>query len=330
LDSTLIIHGLQPTSSRPKHQGVALRATADPLGKRFALAAAITQFCTIAAMPSATETHPTVQDFQKLARDFRVDIIKMITEAGSGHPGGSLSAIDFLTVLYFGGHLRVDAKRPDDPNRDRFILSKGHCVPALYCVLAHRGFLPVEELMTLRKFGSRLQGHPDKRRLPCLEANTGSLGQGLSIAVGMALAAKLDKAPWRTVCMTGDGEIQEGQVWEAAMSAPKFGLDNLLWVVDFNQVQQEGMTKQQMDLEPLKAKIEAFNWQVQDINGHDYAAIDQALTKAESAKGKPQAIILRTIKGKGVSWMELKTAWHGKAPKKDEAEKAIKEILEAK
>ena len=278
-------------------------------------------------MPSAAGTRLTAQDFKKLARQFRVDIIKMITEAGSGHPGGSLSAIDFLTVLYFGGHLRVDPKRPDDPNRDRFILSKGHCVPALYCVLAHRGFFPVSELMTLRKFGSRLQGHPDKRRLPCLEANTGSLGQGLSIGVGMALAAKLDKAPWRVVCMTGDGEIQEGQIWEAAMSAPKFGLDNLLWVVDFNQVQQEGTTKQQMDLEPIKAKIEAFNWQVQDIDGHDHAAIDQALTRAEEGRGKPQAIILRTIKGKGVSWMELQPAWHGKAPKKDEAEKAIREIL---
>ncbi|MBI4424447.1 MAG: transketolase, partial [Elusimicrobia bacterium] len=246
--------------------------------------------------------------------------------AGSGHPGGSLSAIDFLTVLYFGGHLRHDPARPSDPGRDRFILSKGHCVPALYCVLANRGFLPKEELMTLRKFGSRLQGHPDKRRLPFLEANTGSLGQGLSLGVGLALAAKLDKADWRVVCMTGDGEIQEGQIWEAAMSAPKYKLDNLLWVVDFNQVQQEGKTKDQMDLEPIKAKIEAFNWQVQDIDGHDHAAIEQALQRAREGRGRPQAIILRTVKGKGVSWMELQTAWHGKAPKRDEAEKAIAEL----
>ena len=275
-------------------------------------------------------------DFARLAREFRVDIIRMITEAGSGHPGGSLSAIDFLTVLYFGGHLRHDPARPDDPARDRFILSKGHCVPALYAVLSRKGFFPAEELMTLRKFGSRLQGHPDKRHLPFVEANTGSLGQGLSIAIGMALAAKLDKASWRVVCMTGDGEMQEGQIWEAAMAAPKFKLDNLIWAVDANQVQQEGLTKDQMNIEPLKAKLEAFNWAVQEIDGHDYAAIDKALAcaearvgPAEAARGKPQAIVLRTVKGKGVSWMELKPAWHGKAPKKDEAEKAIQEILGA-
>lgn len=279
-------------------------------------------------MPSAPET--TTSDFASLARDFRVQILRMLAEAGSGHPGGSLSAIDFLTVLYFGGHLRHDPKRPDDPGRDRFILSKGHCVPALYTVLANRGFFPKEELQTLRKFGSRLQGHPDKRRLPCLEANTGSLGQGLSIGLGMALAAKADGASWRVVVMTGDGEIQEGQIWEAAMAAPKFSLDSLVWAVDFNQVQQEGQTKDQMDLEPLKAKLEAFNWSVQDIDGHDHAAIDRALAKAREGKGKPQAIILRTIKGKGVSWMELKPAWHGKAPRKDEAEKAIAEILAQK
>ncbi len=281
-------------------------------------------------MPSATEKRPETQDFAALAKDFRVQIIKMLTEAGSGHPGGSLSAIDFLTVLYYGGYLKHDPKNPKDANRDRFILSKGHCVPALYVILANLGFFPKEELMTLRKFGSRLQGHPDKRRLPVLEANTGSLGQGLSIAVGLALAAKLDKASWQVVCMTGDGEIQEGQIWEAAMSAPKYALDNLTWVVDFNQVQQEGKTKQQMDLEPLKAKIEAFNWSVQEIDGHDYAAIDGALKKAAATKGKPKAIILRTIKGKGVSWMEMQTAWHGKSPKKDEAEKAIAEILGGK
>ncbi|MBI5200881.1 MAG: transketolase [Elusimicrobia bacterium] len=280
-------------------------------------------------MPSTAEKRAT-HDYAALAKDFRVQIIKMLTEAGSGHPGGSLSAIDFLTVLYYGGYLKHDPKNPQAPDRDRFIMSKGHCVPALYTVLANLGFMPKEELMTLRKFGSRLQGHPDKRRLPFLEANTGSLGQGLSIAVGLALGAKLDKASWQVVCMTGDGEIQEGQIWEAAMSAPKFALDNLTWVVDFNQVQQEGKTKQQMDLEPLKAKIEAFNWNVQEIDGHDYAAIDGALKKAASVSGKPKAIILRSIKGKGVSWMELQTAWHGKSPKKDEAEKAIAEILGGK
>lgn len=278
-------------------------------------------------MPAATPAAPTTANLKDLARGFRVDIIRMLEAAGSGHPGGSLSAIDFLTVLYFGGHLRYDVKNPKDPGRDRFILSKGHCVPALYCVLAHAGFFPKEELMTLRKFGSRLQGHPDKRRLPILEANTGSLGQGLSIAIGLALAAKMDHASRQTFCMTGDGEIQEGQIWEAAMSAPKYKLDNLTWVVDYNQIQQEGKTQDQMDLASLKAKIEAFNWHVQEINGHDLTAIDKALGAARAVSGRPQAIILDTIKGKGVSFMELQTAWHGRAPKKDEAEKAIAEIL---
>jgi len=268
----------------------------------------------------------TLAEWKGLTRSFREEIIRMLEDAGSGHPGGSLSAIDFLTVLYFGGHIRVDPGRPDHADRDRFILSKGHCVPALYCVLAHRGFFPKEELRTLRKFGSRLQGHPDRRRLPLIEASTGSLGQGLSIAVGLALAAKMDKASWQVFCMTGDGEIQEGQVWEAAMSAPKYKLDNLTWIIDCNQVQQEGLTKGQMDLEPLRAKIEAFNWKVQEIDGHDLEAIDRALTAARAVQGSPKAILLRTVKGKGVSFMELQTAWHGKAPNKDEAERAVREI----
>jgi len=276
----------------------------------------------------ALTTPSSTQSLRELARQFRVDIIRMLEAAGSGHPGGSLSAIDFLTVLYFGGHIRVDPKRPDDPGRDRFVLSKGHCVPALYCVLAHKGFFPVQELLTLRKFGSRLQGHPDKRRLPFLEANTGSLGQGLSIALGMALAAKIDRASWQTYCMTGDGEIQEGQIWEAAMAAPKYKLDNLTWIVDYNQVQQEGLTKSQMDLTSLKDKIAAFNWHVQDIDGHDLNAIDGALKAAKQVQGRPKAIVLHTIKGKGVSFMEMQPAWHGKAPNKEQAEKAIKEILE--
>ena len=278
-------------------------------------------------MATATAESPKLAELRDRARQFRVDIIRMIEAAGSGHPGGSLSAIDFLTVLYLGGHLRVNPRQPGDPDRDRFILSKGHCVPALYAVLAHLGFMPKEELLTLRRFGSRLQGHPDKRRLPFLEANTGSLGQGLSIAAGLALAAKLDGKPWQAVCMTGDGEIQEGQVWEAAMASSKYKLDNLTWVVDFNQVQQEGLTKDQMPLEPLRAKIEAFNWHVQEIDGHDLEAIDRALLTARQATGRPKAIILRTIKGKGVSFMELQTAWHGKAPKKEEADRAVAEIM---
>lgn len=270
------------------------------------------------------------KDLKETARGLRMDIIRMLTAAGSGHPGGSLSAIDFLTELYLGGFLRHDPKNPQDPNRDRFILSKGHCVPALYAVLAESGYFPKEELMTLRKFGSRLQGHPDKRRLPFIEANTGSLGQGLSIALGLALASKLDKASWRAFCMTGDGEIQEGQIWEAAMAAPKFKLDNLVWIVDHNQVQQEGLTKNQMDLSPLKEKLLSFNWDVQEIDGHSHKEIRSALEAARKAEGKPHAIISRTLKGKGVSFMELQTAWHGKAPKPEEAEKAIQEILNSK
>ncbi|MBI4387187.1 MAG: transketolase [Elusimicrobia bacterium] len=277
-------------------------------------------------MPAAATEAPTLDSLRRLTRAFRVEILRMIEAAGSGHPGGSLSAIDFLTVLYFRDYLNVDPKNPSDPNRDRFILSKGHCVPALYCVLAHKGFLPVEELRTLRKFGSRLQGHPDRRRLPLIEANTGSLGQGLSIALGLALSAKLDRAPWQVFCMTGDGEIQEGQIWEAAMAAPKFKLGNLTWIVDYNQVQQEGLTKDQMDLAPLKDKLAAFNWHTQEIDGHDLDAIDRALAAARKVTDRPKAIILRTIKGKGVSFMELQTAWHGKAPNKEQADKAVAEI----
>lgn len=216
----------------------------------------------------------------------------MIEAAGSGHPGGSLSAIDFLTVLYFGGHLNVDPKRPEDPKRDRFVLSEGRCAPALYAVLAHRGFFPVSELMTLRKLGSRLQGQPDRRRLPVIEANAGSSGQGLSIAMGMALAAKLDKASWRVVCMTGYGELQQGQVWETAMAAPKYKLDNLLWVVDCNQARQEGPAKARTDLIPLKDKLEAFNWHVREIDGHDLDAVARALKASRKASGKPDAMIL--------------------------------------
>ncbi len=270
---------------------------------------------------------PDVQKLKDISRDLRVDIIRMLEAAGSGHPGGSLSAIDVLAALWFGGVLRYDPKDPKSPSRDRFVLSKGHCVPALYACLAKAGCMPKDELMTLRKFGSRLQGHPDKRRLPWMEANTGSLGQGLSIALGMALAAKLDRADWRVYCMTGDGEIQEGQIWEAAMAAPKFKLDNLVWIVDYNQVQQEGFVKNQMDLEPLKEKIEADNWDVQVIDGHDHGAIMTALENASKRNGRPHAIISKTIKGKGVSFMELNKDWHGKAPKKDEAERAIAEIL---
>ena len=264
-------------------------------------------------------------------KELRADIIRMITAAGSGHPGGSLSVIDLLAVLY-AKHLRHDPKRPDWPGRDRLILSKGHACPALYAVLAHRGFFPKEELMTLRKLGSRLQGHPERRRLPGIEAATGSLGQGLSMGLGMALAAKLDTAGGtgqRVYVVAGDGEMQEGQVWEALMAAPKFQLDNLTLIVDCNNGQIDGHVDEIMPLEPLTDKLKSFNWDVRGINGHDLDAIDGALRAVKAVRGKPQAIVAKTVKGKGVSFMEDRIAWHGKAPNQEESERALQEILGA-
>jgi transketolase len=274
-------------------------------------------------MPTAT-TSPT--DLKPLTKQMRIDIIRMIEAAGNGHPGGSLSIIDILTVLYWK-FLKHDPKKPDWEGRDRFILSKGHACPALYSVMAHRGYFPVADLMTLRKLGSPLQGHPDRLRLPGIEFSTGSLGQGLSVGVGMACAAKLDKKDWKTVVVLGDGEMQEGQCWEAFMSAPKFKLDNLIAIVDFNNGQIDGPVNEVMNLEPLADKLKTFNWEVQAIDGHDLAAVEKALAKAWSAKdGKPQCIVAKTIKGKGVSFMENNIAWHGNAPKKEDADKAVKEI----
>ena len=276
-------------------------------------------------MTPAITSKTDIAELKEISRELRIDILKMLTEAGSGHPGGSLSIVDLLAVLYWN-FINYDPKNPTDPKRDRFVLSKGHCIPALYAVWAKKGYFPKEELMTLRKMGTRLQGHPDRSRLPFVEANTGSLGQGLSIALGMALSGKMDNSKHRVYCITGDGEIQQGQVWEAFMAAPKHEVDNLTVIIDYNQVQQEGTTKQQMDLDPLADKLKAFNWHVQSIDGHDHAAILKALETAHSIKGKPQVIVSNSIKGKGVSWMELNTAWHGKTPKPDELEKALKEL----
>ncbi len=274
-------------------------------------------------MPTATL--PTT-DLKSLARDMRVDIIRMIEAAGNGHPGGSLSIIDLLTVLYWK-FLKHDPKKPDWSERDRFILSKGHACPALYAVMAKRGYFPHDELLTLRKLGSPLQGHPDRMRLPGIEFSTGSLGQGLSVGLGMALAAKMDKKDWKTYVALGDGELQEGQNWEAFMAAPKWKLDNLIAIVDHNNGQIDGPVDQVMNLEPLADKLQSFNWEVQAIDGHDLDAIDEALTAAQERGGKPHAIIAKTIKGKGVSFMENNIAWHGNAPKKEDADKAVKEIL---
>ncbi|MHB8510875.1 MAG: transketolase [Actinomycetota bacterium] len=263
----------------------------------------------------------------EIARDLRVDIIKMLVKAGSGHPGGSLSEIDILTCLFFGDVLRYRSNDPHWSDRDRFVLSKGHCTPGLYSTMAKAGYFPHEELMTFRKLGTRLQGHPDRTALPGIEVSAGSLGQGLSVSVGIALAAKLDGAEHRTYCLMGDGEQEEGQVWEAAMSAGKLELDNLCAIVDANQVQQTGMTKEIMHIEPLPDRYTSFGFHSIEINGHDYGQIMNAFDEAKSIKGKPTAIIARTIKGKGVSWMELDYHWHGKAPNAEEGQRAIQEIL---
>ena len=265
-------------------------------------------------------------NIKSLTKQMRIDIIRMIEAAGNGHPGGSLSIIDILTVLYWK-FLKHDPKKPAWEDRDRFILSKGHACPALYTVMAYRGYFPKTDLINLRKLGSPLQGHPDRLRLPGIEFSTGSLGQGLSVGLGMACAAKLDKKDWKTVVVLGDGELQEGQCWEAFMAAPKFKLDNLIAIVDHNNGQIDGPVKEVMDIEPLTDKLRAFNWEVQAIDGHDLEAVEKALKTAWAAKdGRPQAIVAKTVKGKGVSFMEHNIAWHGNAPKADDADKACAEI----
>ncbi|MCA1831826.1 MAG: transketolase [Actinomycetota bacterium] len=273
-----------------------------------------------------TTTRDT-SELREIAKELRVQIIRLLVEAKSGHPGGSLSEIDILTCLYFGAILRYRPDEPSWPERDRFVLSKGHCTPGYYSTLARAGYFPDEWLMTFRKIGSPLQGHPDRTKGPGVEASTGSLGQGISIALGIAIAAKIDDAPWRTYCMVGDGESESGQVWEAVMSAPKFNLDNFCVIVDNNQVQQTEPVEKIMDLAPLADKYRAFNWHVVEIDGHNFDEILAAFDEAAATKGKPTAIIAHTIKGKGVSFMELSPAWHGKAPSAEEGERAIAEIL---
>ncbi|HET7340763.1 MAG TPA: transketolase [Methylomirabilota bacterium] len=268
---------------------------------------------------------------ETIARECRVQIVRMLTHAASGHPGGSLSVIDLLVALVFG-RLRHDPRRPDWPDRDRIVLSKGHAVPALYAVMARAGYFPESQLMTLRKLGSPLQGHPDRVALPGIEAATGSLGQGLSIACGMALGLKLAASPARVYCILGDGEVQEGQVWEAAMAAPKLGqpahpLDNLTVIVDYNRIQLDDFTAKILDLEPLVAKWQGFGWPVLEIGGHDFPQIAKALDAAEANRGTPTLIVAHTVKGKGVSFMENNPEWHGKSPKPEEAVAAIREIL---
>ncbi len=255
-------------------------------------------------------------------------VIEGVFNAKSGHPGGSLSIADILTYLYFE-HMNVDPKNPKDENRDRFVLSKGHTAPALYAVLANRGFFPVSELKNLRKPGSMLQGHPSMNRTPGIDMSTGSLGQGISTAVGMALAGKIDKKDYRVYTVLGDGEIEEGQVWEAAMFAAAKGLDNLCAVVDNNNLQIDGSVAEVNSPYPIPEKFRAFGWNVIEIYGHSFDEIDAAFNAAQEFKGKPTVIVAKTVKGKDVSFMEDQCSWHGTAPNAEQYEQAMSE-LEAK
>ena len=263
-----------------------------------------------------------------LAAKARLLGLDAVHTAASGHIGGSLSAIDAITTLYFGV-MNVDPDHPQDPDRDRFVLSKGHCTPALYPVLALRGYFPVEDLKLFRSIKGHYSGHAEMRHVKGVDMSTGSLGQGISAAVGMALGGKLSKKDYRVYAVLGDGEIAEGQVWEAAMSAAKYGLDNLCAVVDVNGLQIDGATKDVMPSEPLDKKFEAFNWNVIHVDGHDYDALLQAFADAAACKGKPTVLLLKTTKGKGVSFMENNAGWHGKAPN-DEQYAQAKAELEAK
>lgn len=261
------------------------------------------------------------------ANDLRTDILRMIGKAGSGHPGGSLSSVDILCALYFGGVMDYDPNNPEDPQRDRFILAKGHGAPALYAALAHAGFFARKELATLRQFGARLQGHPDSNLLPGVEVSTGSLGQGLSIACGMACGLRLDDNAHTVFSLLGDGECQEGQVWEAVMFAAHNKLDNLVAIVDRNELQIDGCTEEVCGLGDLGAKFAAFGWDVTEVDGHDIGALVGALNAAKQKKeGAPHVIVARTVKGKGVSFMENQAGWHGKAPNADELARALEEL----
>jgi transketolase len=265
-------------------------------------------------------------ELKLMAKKLRRHVITMIATAGSGHPGGSLSAADIVTALYFKV-LRHNPQNPEWQDRDRFVLSKGHAAPILYAALAESGYFPVGELATLRKIDSRLQGHTDRNFTPGVEMSAGSLGMGLSFAIGVALAARLDSKDYRTYVLLSDGECEEGQTWEAALSAAHFKLDNLTAIVDCNQIQLSGWTRDIMNLEPFTQKWQAFGWHTIDADGHDLAKIPSAFQEAEKTKGKPTAIIARTVKGKGVSFMENNVAFHGKSPTPEEAERALKELV---
>jgi transketolase len=265
------------------------------------------------------------EKLKDIAKAIRVDIIEMLTASKSGHPGGSLSIADILTVLYFE-EMNIKVEDPRWEDRDRFVLSKGHAAPGLYAALAERGYFSKEELKSLRKFESILQGHPDMKKTPGVDMSTGSLGQGLSATNGIALAGKLNKKDYRVYTIIGDGELQEGQIWEAAMSTSHYKLDNVVAFIDHNGLQIDGSNEEVMNVNPVDAKFEAFGWNVLVIDGHNLEEIKEALVKAKEVKGKPTAIIAKTVKGKGVSFMENKASWHGTAPNEEQKVQALSEL----
>ena len=265
------------------------------------------------------------EELKEIAKKVRLGIIEAVYSNQSGHPGGSLSIADIMTVLYFN-EMNIDNQNPKWEDRDRLVLSKGHCSPALYSALANRGFFPVEDLKTFRNINSYLQGHPDMKHIPGVDMTTGSLGQGLSVANGMAISAKLDNKSYRVYCILGDGEIEEGQIWEAAMASNKYKLDNLCVIVDNNNLQIDGTLEEVMDSNPIDEKFKSFGFQIIKIDGHDIEEIRKAYEVAKNVKGKPTCIIEKTIKGKGVSFMENQVGWHGKAPNDEQYEIAKKEL----
>lgn len=267
----------------------------------------------------------SIEELKRIAAIIRCDIIEMITRAGSGHPGGALSAVEIVTALYFRV-MRIDPKNPHWPDRDRFILSKGHACPVLYSALAERGYFDRTHLWALRQINSILQGHPDMRKTPGVDMTVGSLGHGLSVGVGMALSGKLRGKDYHVWVLLGDGEIQEGSVWEAAMAATKWKLDNLTAILDRNRLQNDGWVDEEMPIEPVTDKWKAFGWYVMEIDGHDMEQVVNALETAKTIKGQPTIIIAHTVKGKGVSFMENIWYWHGKAPTREQALKALEEI----
>lgn len=264
---------------------------------------------------------------RQMANQIRQDIIEMLVPAKSGHPGGSLSAADILAALYFSV-LKIDPQNPQWPDRDRFVLSKGHAAPVLYATLAEKGYFPREELLKLRQTGHFLQGHPDMQKVPGVDMSTGSLGQGISAAAGMALAGKIDKKSYRVYALLGDGELAEGLVWEAAMAAAHYRLDNLVAILDYNGLQIDGKNEEVMTIAPVAAKWQAFGWNVIEVDGHNVEQLLQAFEAAANHQGRPTIIIAKTIKGKGVSFMENQVGWHGSAPNAEQAEAALKELRE--